>query len=453
MKPSTMKPSIFFNSLIILFVVSNSLSGQFQAFADSYGLLSTVAGKGEIDNGSIGWLPAYENGNAIDAELTRPHFAMADAEGNIYIADKDAHGIRKVTTDGKIHTIAGTNVAGDNGDGLGHECQLNSPNGLWVKENGTVYILDLGNDKVRRLNTDSSLVTVFEDPDGISLGRGIWVTSSEDSIFYACGSKVRLWTEEDGARTYASGFSGLGNITMDKNGFLVVTDRSQNLVYRISKDGLSNTIIAGDGSRLSKGNEGYQATDNALFGVRGVWFLDDNSYFVATHEGSQIWYIDTAGWMHLFLNGADGDEFHSGDGEDYRTPGYKISEPRSVSVDFDGNVIITENDNGFIRKIENDYTYYYTSMINYLIEDQGISVYPNPARSEALVKYFRCEPGKLSLTLSTIHGAVVETVFDGFQSDGFHSLTIDTSTLPEGLYFISITENSHIRTEKLLIRN
>ena len=82
-----------------------------------------------------------EGGLALDAELSRPHMTMADVAGNLYIADKDAHAIRKVTTDGIIHTIAGTNTAGFNGDGLGIDVQLSAPNGLYTMPDGTKTIL------------------------------------------------------------------------------------------------------------------------------------------------------------------------------------------------------------------------------------------------------------------------------------------------------------------------
>ncbi|MFC2137108.1 hypothetical protein ACFLTE_02930, partial [Bacteroidota bacterium] len=382
--------------LIVLIFVSLNLHSQFENFAESYGVLSTIAGKGEMDNsGEVGWLPEFEYGAAIDAELTRPHFAMADSFGNVYIADKDAHGIRKVTPDGIIYTIAGINSPGDNGDGLGIESQLNSPNGIWVKADGTVYILDIGNDKIRRLDTAGNLITIVDDPNGIGLGRGLWVTPSEDTIFYASGSQIKMWTKENDIVIYSTGYRGLGNITMDKNGFLVATDRTANLVYRISKDGSTKEIIAGNASDTGGGDDSL-AIETGLDGVRGVWFLDDNSYFVATHEGSQIWYIDNDGRIHLFLNGMDGDEYHSGDGENYRTPGYKISEPRSVSVDYEGNVLIVENDKGFIRKIENDYTYYYTNIINNLNQVNDFLIYPNPATSETYVHYRLNKPGLIS---------------------------------------------------------
>ena len=150
------KTAVYKNKLLlILFViVPINLFCQFQFFAESYNLLSTVAGKGEKDiDGEVGWLPEFENGQATEAELTRPHIAMADTSGNIYIADKDAHGIRKVTPEGIIYTIAGTNMPGDGTNAFGTECQLNAPNGIWVKEDGTVYILDFGNIQNNCLDT------------------------------------------------------------------------------------------------------------------------------------------------------------------------------------------------------------------------------------------------------------------------------------------------------------
>ncbi len=447
-------PSISFKYLLLTLVFSITpinIFSQFQYFAESYGLLTTVAGKGEIDiNGEIGWLPEYEHGDAVDAELTRPHFAMADSNGNIYIADKDAHGIRKVTADGKIYTVAGTNVAGYNGDGLGIESQLSSPNGIWVKADGTVYILDLGNNKIRRLDTAGNLKTIVNDSNGISLGRGLWVTSSEDTIFYSSSSQIKMWTKYNGLVTYSSGFRGLGNITMDKNGYLVATDRISNLVYRISKDGKTNEIIAGNGSDTGGGDD-YLAIETGLNGVRGVWFLKDNSYFVATHEGSQIWYIDTGGKIHLFLDGRDGDEYHSGDGENYRTPGYKISEPRSVSVDYEGNVLIAENDRGFIRKIENDYTYYYTSIINRINVIQEIMVYPNPAKSEIFIQYQLNKTGQVTIALFNNLGEKLLTILDKYQNEGIQTIKINTTNLPVGVYYCNFLTNNTNHTKKLLI--
>jgi hypothetical protein len=439
--------------LAFVFLASqlNSFS-QYQKFAESYGLLSTLAGKGALDANAPEWLPEYEGMNAIDAELTRPHFAMADTAGNIYIADKDAHGIRKVTPDGKIYTVAGTNIAGFNGDGPATECQLDAPNGLWVNSQGAVYILDLGNNKIRRLRTDGNLETIVDDEDGISLGRGLWVTNNEDTLFYAGLASIKMWTKEKGIDIYASGFSGLGNIVQDKNGFLVATDRSANYVYRISKDGLTKEIIAGNG-KTSGGGDGYLATETALYGVRGVWFLDDNSYFVATHEGSQVWYIDVMGKIHLFVNGNSGDNNHSGDGENYDTQGYKISEVRSITADYKGNLIITENDKGYIRKVENNYLFYYTSLINKTNKAGLVNLYPNPASDEIHVQFFLNEPQKVTVSILNNLGQVIRSEENDYRKTGTHITKFNTSDLPDGIYFLRLSSLLTRNQTKFIIKN
>lgn len=419
--------------------ISFNIHAQFDQFSESYSTLSTIAGKGEMDDRSqSGWLVEYENGSALDAELTRPHFAMADSAGNIYIADKDAHGIRKVTPEGIISTVAGTISAGDNGDGVGTESQLSSPNGIWVKADGTVYILDLGNNKIRRLNTNGMLETVVDDPNGIAIGRGLWVTPNEDSIFYASSSTVKLWTTLGGIENYSTGYASLGNICMDKNGYLIATDRGGHTVYRIAKDGTSKEVIAGNGG-TSGGGHGQLATETGLAEVRGVWFLDDNSYFLATHEGSQVWYVDNNGRIYLFLDGRNGDEYHSGDGENYQTPGFKISEARSVTVDYEGNVLITENDLGFVRKIQNDYVYYYTSTIESIRNQQQIALaYPNPVTDYLYFNSNYANDNLKSFKLYNQVGAVI--LSRELASTQNNMLKIDCRNIENGVYYYELSD-------------
>ena len=71
-------------------------------FVASYGLLHTVAGNGygAVD-GSNYWHANFEGGYATNAALSRPHFAIADAAGSVFIVDKDSHSVLKVTPDGR----------------------------------------------------------------------------------------------------------------------------------------------------------------------------------------------------------------------------------------------------------------------------------------------------------------------------------------------------------------
>jgi hypothetical protein len=137
---------------------------------------------------------------------------------------------------------------------------------------------------------------------------------------------------------------------MDPAGRLVVTDRDGHRVYRLDAQG-NRTVIAGNGTTLG-GGDGHLATSTALNEVRGVWFLPTGAFFVATHRGSQVWYVDTAGYIHLFLNGIR-NGVPTGDGTWFYDPfEARVSEVRAVTMDYDGNLIITENDIGFIRKVQ-----------------------------------------------------------------------------------------------------
>jgi len=436
----TLMSSVFLNKLF---------SQTYQDFKNSYGILSTIAGTGNIDDKGInGWQAGFEGGSAIGAELSRPHMAMADTAGNIYIADKDAHAIRKVDKDGIITTVAGTSTAGDNGDGPGTEHLLNAPNGLWVTENGTLYILDLNNSKIRKLEPAGNMTTVVNDTNGIPIGRGLYVTKNEDSIFYACGTLVKRWTATSGIDTFSTGYIQLGNIVQDPSGNLVITDRGANLVYRVSKEGNAKEIIAGNGKSVG-GGDGFNATESALYGVRGIWFLNDGSYFLATHEGSKIWHVDTDGILHLFLNGIEDDDAHFGDGEDYQTPGFKISEARAVTVDNKGNVLITENDRGFIRKVARKDGSIGISGNEALYSK--IKVYPNPANSH--IKIEMHQNGSSSILIRAINtlGKSVDYQKWNNVSFGKQIFTFDTQKLSPGIYMIQIELERRTFYKRILV--
>jgi len=123
--------SILFFYVSFFTIEAETLEGlEFQQFRSTFDKLTTVAGKGAEDRG-IHWKDQMELGSALEAELSRPHMAMGDREGNIYIADKENHAIRLVNEEGFIHTVAGINQPGDGPDSLslGNTVALHDPVG------------------------------------------------------------------------------------------------------------------------------------------------------------------------------------------------------------------------------------------------------------------------------------------------------------------------------------
>jgi hypothetical protein len=332
--------------------ISANAADAFSNLVSAYGTIETIAGIATQGTDGVNyWQSSFEGGAAASAALSRPHFAMADAVGNILIVDKDSHSLLKVTPDGRIHTAAGTHQAGNGPDSLAiaTTVSMDSPNGLWVRPDGVAYILDTGNGKLRRLAADGTMTTLFHVKNGIEGGRGLWVKDDESMAYFVNGQDVIRWTPSGGFDTMNNkSFVDPGNLVVDPNSAIVVTDRGANRVYRINHDG-SRDPIAGDGS-TDPVIDGTPVLKSGLAGVSGIWFLPNGGYLLATHEGSQILYVDAAGIVHVFVNGSKGS--HGGDGGWFYGADPKISEARSVTLDNEGNILIVENDAGFIRRIK-----------------------------------------------------------------------------------------------------
>lgn len=326
-------------------VDASSQASNWQRVRQSFSILTTLAGRGLDDDGNE-WTAKFEGGLATDAELSRPHIALGDAAGNVFIADKEAHAIRKVTPAGIISTVAGTNVAGDAPDveGPALDGQLSNPNGLWVQPDGTFYIVDLDNAKVRKVQ-DGVMSTLFT-VDGLSVGRGLWVSADESEALVASGSELLRWTRDGGVKTVASGFGSLGMVLSDAEGMIWIGDRGGHGVWTLDAEG-EQKRVAGNGL-AGVFSDGAVAIETPFDEPRAVWPFD-GGFFVGLHDRCQVLYVDDLGVGHLFLDGSG--QAHSGDGEAFDTPGEKIGEVRSVSVAPSGDLIVVENDTGFVRVV------------------------------------------------------------------------------------------------------
>ncbi len=336
--------------------VSTNTPQGYTNLLQSYGNLHTIAGNGFGGTDGVNyWQPGFEGGYATNAALSRPHVAMADDAGNVYIVDKDSHSVLKVTLDGRLHTVAGTHVAGNGPDATNRATMvaLYQPNGLWVHPDGSFHILDTGNGKVRRVDTNGMMSTFFTVPGGIAVGRGLWVEDDETDAYFCSGTTLKAWHLTNGLVTLNTNFIDLGNIHVTPTKETVVaTDRGDDKVWKVDTGGKNlgtRTLVWGQGH----GNpvvDGTWAVTNCLDGVRGIWKFPTDGYLVALQQGDHVLYIDPADVLHVFVLGQLG--AHSGDGQWFHSPGPKITESRAVTMDKPGNILIVENDFGYVRKID-----------------------------------------------------------------------------------------------------
>ncbi len=118
-------------------------------------LIDTIAGDGN---------PGYsgDGGPAVSARLNHPQGIAVDPSGNVYIADRDNHSIRKIERrPGTITTIAGTGTGGFSGDDVSAaEAQLNRPAGVAVDRAFNIYIADEGNRRIRKIDLRGTMTTI-----------------------------------------------------------------------------------------------------------------------------------------------------------------------------------------------------------------------------------------------------------------------------------------------------
>src|SRR6185503_8548789 len=118
------------------------------------GTLSTIAGNGVT--GTRG-----DGGPALSASLNNPSGLALDAAGNLYIADRDNGMIRKLSPDGILTTVAGTGINGFSGDGgPAVRAMLNRPRGVSVGSDGTIYIADTTNSRIRAVSKNGIISTI-----------------------------------------------------------------------------------------------------------------------------------------------------------------------------------------------------------------------------------------------------------------------------------------------------
>jgi hypothetical protein len=343
---------------------AGAASPETNAVLAGFGDLEWIAGINAQDATNTNqseWLPEYEGALATEVNLSEPHSAMADLSGNVYIADKNAHAIRRITRDGRIHTVAGTNVAGFNGDGPALTRQLSGPQHCYPMPDGSFYIMDTGNQRIRKVSVSGQMTTVIAENSGMS--RGMWVKRDESVIYYCSNTAVKRWAPAlgtGGGVVISSGFSELGNLDVTLNGDVYVTDRgavdtdpTAGKVFRLvpATGAWTRVLVAGAGGGANSGPaaNGTPATTVGLVGVRGIAFHPAGGYFLATHRGGDIWYVDSAGEIQMAVRGDNGNT-HTTAPQALPVTANSIAEPRAVSVAPNGDLLMATNDAGFIRR-------------------------------------------------------------------------------------------------------
>jgi len=138
----------------------------------------------------------YRDGLGENAQFRYPSDVAADANGTVYVADTGNDRIRRITPDGNVTTLAGSIY--DFGDGRGPHGRFRRPGALDVDADGICYVADTGNNAVRVITPDGDVATLVGSPpggdhDGTSADVGLrWPTG------IAVGPRGDVWVADHG---------------------------------------------------------------------------------------------------------------------------------------------------------------------------------------------------------------------------------------------------------------
>jgi sugar lactone lactonase YvrE len=280
------------------------------------GIIYTVAGTGI--NGFSG-----DGGLATSAKLNYPKGVIIDNQGSIYIADLSNHRIRKVTANtGKIYTVAGNGTAGFSGDGSSATlAKLNQPSGIAVDASQNIYIADLNNHRIRK------------------------VTFSTQKISTIAGNGTSNYNDNIAAIT--SGLNFPNNVSLDSSGNVIIADDYNARVRKVTViSGIINTI-AGNGTDGFSGDN-IQATNTRLYDPFGVALDTSGNIFISDRSNHRIRKVSSTTGIIKTIAGVGTNGFN-GDGGISDTS--KISYPSGIALDKHGNIYFADFGNHRIRKI------------------------------------------------------------------------------------------------------
>lgn len=307
--------SSLMKSLAIALTFAGILCPTFLKSADW--IIETVAGTGK--QGFSG-----DGGPAIKAELDNPFGIVRGPDGAFYYCEYTGQRIRRIGKDGVITTIAGTGAVGFSGDGgPALQATFNKPHELRFDAAGDLYIVDMVNHAVRKIDMKSGILTTIA-------GTG------------------QPGYSGDGGPAVKAQFKQPHSIQFGPEGDLYVCDIGNHVIRRIDMKTGTISTFAGTG-KAGDTPDGSPIEGTPLKGPRSLDFDKDGNLWLATREGNQVFKFDLkAGKIHHIAGtGKSGFTGHGGPALEAT-----LSGPKGISVDTDGNVWLADCESHSIRMID-----------------------------------------------------------------------------------------------------
>ncbi len=254
-------------------------------------------------------LPGAVNG--LNARLNRPHGLAYAQDGSLYFADRGNHQVRVLRPDGTVSTVAGTGKAGF-ADGTARAAQFNEPIAVATDRQGNVFVADRNNHRIRRIWPDGHVTTLagsgeagfvegpahqarFNQPYGVALDDAEVTLYVADYLNHAI-RQINLLTDEvstlagNGKAGFTDGtgekaaFNQPYNLRSDGHGGLIVPDQNNHAIRRVGMDGTVVTLAGSGKAGLADGKGRSAAFNNPT----GVAPLPNGATVVADRNNTRL---------------------------------------------------------------------------------------------------------------------------------------------------------------------
>ncbi len=278
------------------------------------GVITTIAG-----NGMAGF--SGDNGPALKAAFNFPAGLCLDQAGNLYVADRNNHRVRRIDTLGIVTTVAGTGTPDWGGDGgPAVEAHLNYPSDLICDGKGNLYISDRSNNRIRKVDARGTISTVV----GLGLPEfgGDFGPATDAFLKYPFG------------------------IDLDQKGNLYIADRGNNRIRKVDTQGIITTV-AGDGTHFFAGDYG-PATRASLAYPTDVVVDDRGNLYIADRNNNRIRKVDPLGILTTVMG--IGKYEYNGDNEIASETTLHL--PFALALSPDGKLIIVDRNHFRVRSMD-----------------------------------------------------------------------------------------------------
>ncbi len=277
--------------------------------------------------------------------------------------------------------IAGTGVAGFSGDGgPGAKAQVNNPYGLTIGPDGALYICEIGNHRVRRLDLKTGTISTaagtgqkgyagdggpaleasLNEPYEVRFDRAgdMFFAEMQNHVIRRVDAKTHVITTVAG--TGVAGFSGDGgpaakaqfrqphSIAFDPEGRLLVCDIGNHRIRRIDLTAGTIDTWAGTGERKST-PDGAPIAGTPLNGPRAITVAPDGQLYLVLREGNAVYRIDPRA-SRIFHVGGTGETGYTGDGGPAKLA--KLSGPKGIAWSPDKSLYLDDTESHTIRRID-----------------------------------------------------------------------------------------------------